>query len=326
MDVIKTFQISGPVRPEQRLIGRGPTVDALEHQVVVSRQATLLVRERRAGKTSVALALIDRIRLRDDAWALEVDLAAPILSSEELAKRLAEQARAAGVRLGSRRVGLRTGLRKALSEVAEPAVGDAASALGMDTGADVSKVAAAIDTLLSPVEAGAANLAGVLAGIRAAAVAEDRFVLILIDEIGRLVTDWSQPEDSRRAQHALAAVMRVPDSRIVLLLAGSDRAANAALLADGEPLHHDGLSFLLPEISREDWHHGLTERFLEISAAIDRERINQILAASGGHAQRTMRVCAHVEQLLGEERLFDITEGLVEQAIELARSHPSWSD
>jgi hypothetical protein len=38
-----------------------------------------------------------------------------------------------------------------------------------------------------------------------------------------------------------------------------------------------------------------------------------------------MRVCAHVEQLADGD-VFEVSDVLIEQAIETAKGHPSWSD
>jgi len=143
--------------------------------------------------------------------------------------------------------------------------------------------------------------------------------------VQRLATHWSNEDDSTATQQALAEIMHQHDGRIVFLLAGSERGAVEALLDEGQPLHYDGMTFPVPDIQPGDWHHGLPERFAEAGLEITPERIDQILAASGGHPQRTMRICAHVHQLT-DGAAFEVSEIVVDEAIRVARGHPSWSD
>jgi len=191
--------------------------------------------------------------------------------------------------------------------------------------ADASELATAVDQSLAPVDDGSADPRVVLRGIQAAAIAAGRPVLIFVDEVQRLATHWSNEDDSTATQQALAEIMHQHDGRIVFLLAGSERGAVEALLDEGQPLHYDGMTFPVPDIQPGDWHHGLPERFAEAGLEITPERIDQILAASGGHPQRTMRICAHVHQLT-DGAAFEVSEIVVDEAIRVARGHPSWSD
>lgn len=272
----------------------------------------------------MALAVLDRLRELGDSWAIEVDLSrGPVLSSSTLAERLADQARAAGVHLDGRaREAVLTG-RQALR--AGEAVKAAGALLGIGSVEEAGQLAQSIDQALGPVDEGPTDLRSVLAAVSAAALAADRLTLLFIDEIQRLGTDWGEEEDSVRAQEMLAEVMEQSSGRLVVLLAGSDRSAVERLLAQGQPLHHDGMTFRVPPIQAEDWRHSLAERFGEVSLEVTSDLIDQILAASEGHPQRTMRVCAHVHQLAGES-FADVTEVLVDAAIASAREHPSWSD
>lgn len=318
------FPVGAPIRPETRQIGRAPTIDALHAQVVVGGQHTLMLADRRVGKTSMAWAILDRVRGSDDAWALEVDLSrGPIFSSALLADRLAEQARAAQIRIDPRS---RTA-RKFLHDAAERghAALQALARLGGDESpvGDASVVADIVVQALAVADGERADLRTVLAALRLAAEAGERRIVCFLDEAQRLETDWESDEDSRYAQAALAELMEDPAGNVVLLLAGSERSAIEQLLAEGQPLHHDGLMFDVPPISDEDWHHGLSVRFREAGLTIDAPAIDQILAASDGHPQRTMRICAHVHQL-AVSGPFQISDVLVAQAIATARSHPSW--
>jgi len=326
MAAIKPFPLQGPVRPEGRQIGRGPAIDGLARQVLTSEQHTLLLANRRIGKTSMALAVLDRLRDSNSGWAIEADLSrGPVLSAAQLAERLSEQARAARVHVQPASLGILLGARRALKLGATPALNTAARLLGLDELADVSELAASIDQSLAPVDDGPLDLRTVLRAIQAAAIAADRPAVVFLDEVQRLTTDWAEANDSLYAQEALAEVMEQPDGRVVLLLAGSERHAIEALLAEGQPLHHDGMPFDVPPIGDDDWHHHLPLRFAEAGLEVGRDHVAQILAASEGHPQRTMRVCAHVAQLADGE-LLEVSDVVIGVAVENARRHPSWSD
>jgi ATPase family associated with various cellular activities (AAA) len=286
-------------------------------------QHTLLLAERRIGKTSMALAVLDRIRDAGSGWGLEADLSrGPIESSGELADRLADQARVAGVRIGAR--GKTTHRIRWMTKIAgSQSVKAAARALGMDELSDAAEIAAVVDQTLAPLAENSQDLRAVLRAIQAAAAAADRPTVIFLDEAQRLCTHWESEADSLDAQAAIAEAMESPDGRIVLLLAGSERTAMETLLAEGTPMHYDGMGFDVPPIADADWHHDLPLRFAEVELNIEPEQIEHIVTASNGHPQRTMRVCAHVQQLADGEH-FEISEVLVGQAIARAREHPSW--
>jgi len=324
MAAIKPFPLQGPVRPEARQIGRAPAIDGLARQILSIEQHTLLLADRRVGKTSMALAVLDRIRDTNTGWALEADLSrGPVLSSAALADRLSEHARAAGVHVQPASAGILRDARKALKLA--PALKTAARLLELDELADATALAASIDQSLAPVDDGPLDLRTVLRAVQAAAIAAYRQTVIFIDEVQRLTTDWADGGDSLYAQEALAEVMEQPDGGVVLLLAGSERHAVEALLAEGQPLHHDGMRFDVPPIADDDWHHELPLRFAEAGLEVGRDHVEQILAASERHPQRTMRVCAHVLQLADGEH-FEVSDVVIGVAIENARKHPSWSD
>jgi hypothetical protein len=325
MAVVDPFPVGRPIRPEARQIGRGPAIDALSGQVIDRRQHTLLFAERRVGKTSMAWAVLDRVRAADHGWAIEANLSrGPIVSSAGLAAHLAEQARAAQVRVDSDAERLREGVGEAAKY--GKVVGKVAELLGL--GPDLTELATAAETIdqaLSGDEDAEPDLRTVLRAIQAAAVAADNYVVVFIDEAQRIITQWSGDEDSVYTQEALAEIMEDELGGIVLLLAGSDREGFEKLMANGQPLHHDGMTFDVLPIADVDWHHHLPQRFAEVELEIEHDRISQILEASGGHPQRTMRVCAHVRQL-ADGNVYEITDVLVDRAIETARKHRSWSD
>jgi len=325
MAIIKPFPVAAPIRPEGRQIGRRPGIDALYRQIVEHREHTLLIEGRRVGKTSMVWAVLDRMRAADEGWVLEVNLArGPITTSSVLAGQLAEQARAAHIRLESRLDQISERLRSGVKIAGAPIVGVLGKILEVGEVTDAGELAQAIDQSLAPAEDGDADLRAVLHALVAAAVAADRLLVLFVDEVQRLTTDWvGDEDDSAYAQEALAEVMEDHAGHAVLVLAGSERSALDLLLAEGQPLHRDGLPFPVRPISDEDWHYELPRRFEEAGLTIERERIDRILVASERHPEDTMRVCLHV-QLLAEGGTFDISEALVEQAISDASKHPSW--
>jgi hypothetical protein len=327
MTGVTPFPVSTPIRPEARQIGRGTAIEGLARQVVEHRRHTLLIDERRVGKTSMAWAGLDRVRDGERGWAIEVNLKrGPITTSAVLAQQLAEQARAAGVRIGSRSERIAERLRSGPKVGGAPIARAVGKLIGVDELGEVADLADAIDQALATDDEGAdADLRSVLHALVAASIAADVVLVIFVDEAQRLATDWSSEGDGLYAQEALAEMMEDHDGHAVLLLAGSERGALQNLLAEGQPLHHDGMTFDVPAIAREDWRHALPERFAEIGLEIKVDRVDQILAATGGHPAQTMRVCAHIGEL-ADGQPFEITDVLVARAIENASRHPSWSD
>jgi hypothetical protein len=323
---VNPFPVGAPIRPESRQIGRLPAINALDRQVVEHRQHTLLIDERRVGKTSVAWAVLDRVRSSGCGWAIEVNLKrGPITTSAMLAQKLAEQARATGVGTESLHERVSQRLRDGISIGGKPIVKTLGELFGIEELVEAADVAQAIDQSLSTDEDADADLRTVLGALVAASIAADMALVIFIDEVQRLATDWSDKDDGLYVQEAFAEVMEEHDGHAVLLLAGSERTALAALLADGKPMHHDGMRFDLPPIGREDWLFELPRRFAEVPLVVEPERIEQILAVTNGHPARTMRVCAHVRELADGQPV-EVTDVLVEQAIRAASRHPSWSD
>lgn len=109
------FPIDQPV-PETRQIGRRSSIDALQRRLWgVSHQ--WLIGERRIGKTSVAEAVLARLR-EQGVVALSVDLTKlGMITSDNLAREIAAQAAAATATAdGDEETG--TGLDKALNQLA----------------------------------------------------------------------------------------------------------------------------------------------------------------------------------------------------------------
>jgi uncharacterized protein len=315
----KPFPTEGPILPEERQIGRTRAIDDLQRRLTEDRQHTLLLQPRRIGKTSVARAALARIR-EDQGWALEIDLSESRYSAAEpaLAGALADLARIAGVRVEGHIATSKRLLAKA-AKVFQPLSSSAkaaAQALGADE--DLVSIATAVDDVLGSVDPERpADMSQVLAALDLAANTSDKPIVILLDECQRM-QGW------QRAQQDLDTAMQRGDSDLVLLFAGSEQSALEKLFAKGQPLHRDGLRFELPDIAYDDWQEGLAQRFSEVGLTIGSEEIDQILAASGGHPQKTMQVCAHAQNWATDVGAAEIDGLLVGNAVKSARKQPSW--
>ena len=88
------FPIDGPVMPEQRQIGRGASIDLLRDRLDDATHQWL-IGPRRTGKTSVAKAVLARLRA-DGGVALDIDMSKLSITTElDLAGEIARQAQAA---------------------------------------------------------------------------------------------------------------------------------------------------------------------------------------------------------------------------------------
>lgn len=335
------FKVGGPVFPEARLIGREGVVKRLAFVVLGQGTPTWLIGVRRIGKTSLALAVVERHR---DAggWALHVDLSAGISNSAVLADRLAEQARAAGIKASGERAAAARKKVKLSSDL----IKRAARVLGLPAElVDAAEIAAQVDAALGPVEDPARrSLHEVLAALEAASVLAEQPIVLFVDEIQRVRNykqrgqrrkEWDDQQDGLVVQQALASVMH-GTSAVTIMLAGSDGDAIAELREEGMPLHHDGVDFDVPQIGDEDWVTGITQRFAEVGIPIARERILEVLDASRRHSQRTMSVFHQLHQIAEMNRDPELQAGgdpgelidarAVAEAIARARRHPSWKD
>ncbi len=282
-----------PLREAQQ-IGRTGAIDSLEGRLR-SGHVVKMLEPRRVGKTSVAHAALERIRLTGGAVA-EVNLAART-GPEDAAKDLAAQLARGVVRARRRIGGFVSGLRRA----------DAGEAVG-EKGDFALRVA---EELLS----GNASPAVVIE--RAAAHVQDGVTAVLLDEAHTLAA-W--PESIRMA---MGAVLKDNHS-LGVVVASSERRALEQLTAQGGPLRYVGARFDLPAIAHEDWQVGLRERFAELGAPITAAALGLLLDQSRGHPYCTM-LLAHESGRLGMD-LGEVNEAVVQAALVTTRRDEAWRE
>lgn len=299
--------------PEALQIGRTDTIDTVE-AMVLGGQSVLLLEERRIGKSSVALAVIERVRTSEgDALALDVDLRYGARTSSAAARELLSQARAQGA---DRRVALlhHRGRLSKLGEAARNRIADAGQLFGEP---DEAKAAERIASVLAGT--GDVALDHALRAVDAHARVHGQRVVIFIDEVQDLAS-WPDTDD---VQRAIAGIEAQTGCRTSFVFAGSEATAIDALFRHGAELDFIGHRVPLGRIELADWQRGLPPRFTEAGLVIDPAQIAQIYLATDGHPLRTMSVCAQCLLVVpGDE----VTNATVTQAIASARSHPSWRE
>ena len=308
----RPFPIDQPIMPEERQIGRRPAIEGLETRILASGHQWL-IGPRRIGKTSVAKAVLARLRRRG-LPALDVDLSKlPIEDVESLAGEIARQAQAAQVGSGTRIDRLR---KLAVRQPrAARKLGKALAELGYE---DEGEALAAVSALLAGADDGKPGLDEVLEALALDARASGRPIVVLLDEVHLLA-------GLDGAERHFASWCRESDFPLLFLLAGSEESAVEALRKDGEPLAGIGQEYELPDIATEDWLGGLRERFAEVGVEVEPAALESILVASGGHPRRTMLVCSYVLATALTQVEPVVADGAVELGIRNARADRTWS-
>lgn len=296
--------------PESRQIGRRAAIDRLETRVRTAGHQWV-IGPRRIGKTSVAKAVLARLRARG-LVALDVDLSKlTIKGPESLAGEIARQAQAAEV--GGRRDGRLRTIANRQRPTAKRLSG-ALRELGYEGEAQALAVAASV---LAGADDGSPGLCKVLQALALHAHGTAKHVVLLLDEVHHL-------GELSEAAREVAAWCREEACPIVFLFAGSEEAAVNALRRDGEPLARIGQEFELGEIGREDWVYGLRRRFAEARIELSEAGLLQILEASEGHPRRTMLICSYVHSSAIGQPDRVAGEVLLELAIRGAREDRAW--
>lgn len=306
------FPIDQPVMPEDRQIGRGPSIDALQ-TALKSAAHQWMIGERRIGKTSVAKAVLSRLR-GEGAVALDVDLSRiRISSSDDLAAEIAGQAQAAGVGDTSREGQISSFVRRHRRQAKDLAA--LLGSLGFD---DEGEAVAAIAGLLAGAAEARPGLGAVLEALAIHARISGQRVFVLLDEVHLL----ARLEGS---EEAVAEACRKPEGPIVFVFAGSEESAARELGASGRPLAAVGTEFHLPLIAPEDWLSGLRRRFAEAEVEIDGRELDAIIDASECHPRRTMLIAAKTHSQVLAMPHDSAGPELVELAISAAKKDRAWS-
>lgn len=306
------FPIDQPVMPEDRQIGRASSIEMLSARIADATHQWL-IGPRRIGKTSVAKAVLARVRATG-AVGLDVDMSKLAITDEhELAGELARQAQAAHA--GVRSVGGRIKPFAKRHAADTSLLGRTVSSLGYrDEGEALSAVAA----LLAGADDGTPGLGAVLDAVALHARATGTRSVVLVDEVQLLGgTDGCERELARLAREA--------DVPLVFVFAGSEESAVEALRQRGRPLASIGAELTLPHISSEDWLPGLTQRFAEGGVKIGGKELLAIIEAADCHPRRTMLICARVQSSAVAAPDHEATSTLVELAIRDARNDRSWT-
>jgi len=322
MSLIRTFPIDGPVRPASRMIGRAEDVADLRQLLAQDHASVLMADERRTGKTTLVLSVLDELR---DAGrtVLDCDLTAPDAgSSAALAARLASQAHVMGVGRVAPGDGIPSRITKAVGRRGR----DLAKPLAALTGdPDIGNALETAAILIGPSDGKPVELPAVLQAVRIHSVLTDEPAILFVDELQALADpQFWQPNDGETVEAALASAARSSEAgQIVLCLAGSDKSLVNKFFAHDRPLSFIGTRYTLNPIPDDDWRTALHERFAEVGCSATSEGLDTVLAASGGHARRTMHVA------LLSTRWARSNDGLVDpmvagRAADEARKSTSW--
>lgn len=301
--------------PEAMQIGRKAFIDSVQGAVVHGANV-LLLEERRTGKSSVAHAVIERLRTEEPAGhvGLVVDLTDGAANSEALARELRRQA------------GQQNALKLvARSRLAAKEAGAKAQRFGSRNAENVGKIlgtpgedeaiAAVVAELLPDI--GQPSLRAILEALDKHARDNDFRVVIFIDEVQELAK-WP---DAAEVKSVIATVSGRMGTHLNFIFAGSETSAIEAMFGPNDPLDFFGDRMHLPEIADQAWQRELGRRFKKAKLTIDHQQIAEILYETERHPGRTIHVCRQILTLTSGDV---VTSGIVKQAITLHRNDPAW--
>jgi hypothetical protein len=294
-------------------IGRTGAIDQLLAWALAGT-SVLLLEERRIGKSSVALAVLDRIRnAGDGTLALHADLRDGVGDSVALVRKLLDQATTqdAGTRITA--LAAKNKLARNVNEKVRRQIRLTGTLLGVD-----NEIATILDLGEALTPGRTTSLSRALNALDAHGRITGNRVVVFIDEIQDLLK-WG---DATQTQSEIRAVARRRDGTLAFIFAGSDPTARE-LFTPGAKLDFVGERYELPAISLEAWQEGLQTRFRQAGHDISPEQIAQIYLATDGHPQLTMSVCAHTILWADDPEATAITPAIVLRAITAAKKHPS---
>jgi hypothetical protein len=295
-------------------IGRTGAIDQLLAWVLAGT-SVLLLEERRIGKSSVALAVLDRIRDADDGTlALHADLRDGVGDSVALVRKLLDQAAGQGAGARITALAAKNKLARGVNEKVRRQIRLAGTLLGVD-----DEIATILDLGEALTPGRTTSLSRALDALDAHGRITGNRVVVFIDEIQDLL-GW---DDTTQTQSEIRAGARRRDGTLAFIFAGSDPTA-LELFEPGAKLDFVGERYELPAIPLEAWQEGLRTRFRQAGYDISPDQIAQIYLATDGHPQLTMSICAHTIQWADSDGATAITPAIVRRAITAARRHPSF--
>ena len=294
------FPSEEPVRPPGKLIGRQSDVEELASQLQDGLHR-ILAAPRRTGKSTVCEATIATLR-RKRLYTVNVSLF-KYTNAASLAEALAQETlanRSAVKRLIERTRNLGSG---ALSGRSLTAVLRVKSELGE-----------AVEIALEPTRRRrdpSRELSAALALPQRIAERDDRQLVLFIDELQQLNSGaYGDPEQiTQQLREILHA-----SPRVTCLFAGSvERLMRDLFGNQHRALYQFGGFHELSQITEDEWHEGLGERFAQDECTVDDEALEHIIASGEGHPRSTMLIAQQTHHASVEEGTHHIDGTLAER-------------
>ena len=294
------FPSEEPVRPPGKLIGRQSDVEELASQLADGLHR-ILAAPRRTGKSTVCEATIATLRRKrlytvsvslfkyTNAASLAEALAQETLANRSAVKRLLERTR----NLGSSALGGRslTAVLRVKSELGD-----------------------AVEIALEPSRRRRDPLQDLSLALelpQRIAERDDRQLILFIDELQQLNSGaYGDPEQiTQRLREILHA-----SPRVTCLFAGSVEHLMRDLFSNQHrALYQFGGFHELSQITEDEWHEGLGERFAQDECTFDEEALERIIASGEGHPRSTMLIAQQTHHASVEEGTRHIDGTLAER-------------
>lgn len=314
------FPVEGAI-PESLQIGRTGAIEAMAERIVHGDNV-LVIEARRFGKSSaIGRGALEHVRRRFGGIVAETDLRLGSVRDEpSLAAALAASART----------------EVATEPTSEQRARVAAVTDRFTSEARARSGAALLDTegrplsphllslLRDPTPPEEVVLDDVLHALELEAHAQERPVVVFIDEVQDLANPVRWKNDGAEVQFTLERALRRVGKLVSYVFAGSEKSAMKAIFAPDQPLHHVGERYQLPPIPKDAWREALPKRFAADGRRLEVELVDRILAHSGGHPQRTMQVCRATLRVARGAGEAVLTSAIIDAAHEEAAGNPAW--
>ncbi len=288
---------AGPPIPEAQQVGRGRAISGLE-QRLRAREVLLLMEGRRTGKTSAAVAALDRIGR--ERGRIAVATLTRFADPRDVTRFVARQLQASPRRATQPIVSVLRGLDRTSAD----------ELLGSEAAVDLAVAGRLAEAAVEPAE-DLARLIGHAGG--------DRPTAILLDEAHTMV-DWPAIVLS-----SLNAVLR-GKLGLGVVIASSDTDALERLTERGGPLHLVGSRIILPEITPADWLGALRDGFARLEIEITETTLQTLIELTRGHPYLTMRLARDSARIASEDpRPWAASGAELEAALYELRRDPVWT-